>query len=290
MIEEKIYKHSGESNSFGFLAAFGLGAALAILLGFAYNFLIIMIPIVYINFFMSLGFGLILGYGVKFFSRIGKIRNDIQIYSLAGLAGYLGFVFQWIAYFVFLNSGEHSFQAYQNNLDLFYNPVLFLDLLLDLNKVGSWGMFGITFTDFPLWIIWGLEALLIIGMPVLITYKHPIVPFSENFNKWYPKYILKNQFEHISTQKQFKESLSQDVFGAIDHLHYGEPYRYSEVSIYYIEKEKTQFLSVDNVYISERGKGKHMRSSVVHLLEIEHKVAESIMEKYESKKQFALDY
>ncbi len=121
--------------------------------------------------------------------------------------GFVAFYFQWIAYFVFLNNGEHSFQAYQDNFDLFYNPLLFIDLLLQLNKIGSWEMFGIMFRDFPLWIIWGLEAFLIIGLPILIAYKHPIVPFSESLYKWYPKYILKNQFESISSQNQFKEKL-----------------------------------------------------------------------------------
>ena len=290
MIEELLYRHSGKSNGIGFVIVLGLGTILSMTLGFAYNFLIVVIPFVYVNFFITLGFGLTLGYATKFFSRFGKIRNDVHNRILAVSVGFIGFVFQWIAYFVFLNSGEHSFQAFQSNFDLFYNPILLLELLIELNRTGSWEMFGITFTDFPLWIIWGIEAGVIIGIPFLIAYRHPIIPFSESLNKWYPKYILKNQFERISTQNQFKQDLSKNIVDTIQNLSYGDPFRYSEISIYFLLDEETQYLSVDNIYIEEGGKGKHIRTPVIHLLPMDNKAAKTLKEAYQSKKQFALDY
>lgn len=290
MIEEKLYRHSGQSPALGLLIAIGLGTILAIILGFVYNFLIVIIPIVYINFFFTVGFGAVLGYGIKFFSRFSKIRNHRQTIMLAGIVGGIGFYFQWIAYFVFLSSGEHSFQAYQDNFDLFYNPLLFTELILQLNKIGSWEMFGIMFTDFPLWIIWGLEAILITGIPILIAYKHPIVPYSENLNKWYRKYHLKYQFESISSQNQFKQRLLNDAEQTINNLSHGAPYRFSEVSIFFLKDEQIQYLSVDNIFIEDRGKGKNRRTSIIHLVQIENSSAHLLMDKYGTKKQFVLDY
>lgn len=290
MIENQVYKHSGKSNLFGVFIVIGIGAILAIGLGFVYNFLIVKIPFIYINFFIAIGFGLVIGYSVKFLSRFGKIRNNLQNRILAASIGLIGFIFQWIAYLVFLNSGEHSLQAYQENLSLFYSPFVLFNLIFELNKIGSWDLFGITFTDFPLWFIWGIEGILIIGIPALIAYKHPIIPFSEMLNKWYPKYILHNQFQHISAQNQFKDGLVASPVEAINNLSYGEPYRYSEISIYFLPDEQIQYLSVDNFYIEDRGKGKKVRTSVVHLVKINNNDAGAIFGKYEAKKQFVLDY
>lgn len=290
MVDQNIYKPSENSPAYAFFIAVGLGVALAILLGFVYNFLLVVIPFVYVNFIISGAFGAILGYGVRFFSRWTKIRSKRQTLILAGITGFVGFYFQWIAYFVFLSSIGHSFQAYQDNFVLFYNPVLFGDLLLQLNRVGSWSMFGVMFTDFPLWIIWGLEAVLIIGVPILLIHRHPIVPFSEKFNRWYPKLVLKNQFESIAGQNQFKEELAKDVEKTIKELSYGASFRFSEVSIYYIHGEEVQYVSVDNVFIADRGKGKENRSSIIHLLEITDKTASNLIEHYGAKKQFILEY
>lgn len=290
MIAEKLYKHSGQSPLLGLFIAIGTGAILAIFLGFIYNFLIVTIPIVYVNVIISAGFGMILGYGIKFISRFTRIRNDRQNIILAAVVGFIGFYFQWIAYFVFLNYGEHSFQAYQENFDLFYNPAVFVEMLYGLSKVGSWEMFGIPFRDFPLWVIWGLEALLIIGIPILIAYKHPIVPFSENLNRWYPKYVLKNQFESISSQNKFKERLLHNCAETITNLSHGEAFRFSEVSLYYLKDEQGQYISIDNVFIEDRGKGKSVRTPVVHLMRIDTNSADELMEKFGARKVSVLNY
>lgn len=287
MIEAKIYQHSGQSPALGFIVALGAGIILAVFLGFVYNFLIVVIPLVYVNLLITVGFGAVLGYGIKYLSRFSKIRNDRQNIMLAAIVGFIGFYFQWIAYLVFLNSGEHSFDVYHANLNLFYNPLLILDLILQLNKIGSWGMFGVIFTDFPLWVIWGLEASMIIGIPVFITYKHPIIPYSESLNQWYKKYTLNNQFESIAGQNQFRERLLQDAEQTIQRLSYGAANRFAEVSIYYLENEQSQYLSVDNIFIEDNGKGKKNRTSVVHLIEVDSGTAKALMEKYGTKK-FAL--
>jgi len=290
MLEEKLYKQSEIYNLPGFISAIILGSLLAVFLGFIYNFLIVTIPLVYVNLFLCAGYGAVLGYGIKYFSRFGKIRNTRQNLFLAGVVGFVGFYFQWIAYFVFLNSGEHSFQAYQENFNLIYNPALFLELLFELNKVGSWEMFGVIFTDFALWVIWGLEALLIIGIPLLIAYKHPIIPFSENFNQWYTKYVFNNQFESIVTQNQFKENLLKNTEETINALSYGDPFRFSEISMFYIKGEQNQYLSIDNVFIEDRGKGKSVRTSIIHSFKIDNDTAQNLMEKFKSKKLNFYEY
>ena len=290
MFEMKLYKHSENISFLGFFIALGLGTILAILVSFIYNLLIVVIPIVYINFFITLGFGLLLAYGVNFFSRLGKVRNKKQEIIIASIVGFIGFYFQWIAYFVFLINGEHSFIAYKDSINLFYNIKLFIDLITELNQSGYWEIFGVLLKGFPLWIIWGIEAGLIIGIPIIAAINHPIIPFSETYNKWYPKYILNNEFEKISTINEFKENLLKNTEQAINDLKHGDPFRFSKISIYYIDNEQKQYLSVENVLVEKRGKGKSKFTPIIHLFEISTDTANNLMDKYEAKKQYFFNY
>lgn len=289
-MEEKLYKHLGQSSPLNLIIALILGLILATGVSFIYNWLIISIPFIYINFLITIGFGASLGYCAKFLSRLTQIRNSKHNIVLAGVIGFWGFYFQWFVYLVYLISNEYSIEAYQANMDILYKPVIFLDLIIQINRKGAWELFGLVFKDFPLWITWGFELILIIGIPLIIIIKHPIVPYSERLNRWYKKYTLKFEFERISTQNQFKENLMLNAEQTITNLSYGNPHRYSEISIYYLQDEQCQYLSVDNVLIENRGSGKTEKDSVVHLFQIENSVAKALMDKYGIKKQFVLDY
>lgn len=290
MIQQRFYEHSGRFSPIGLSIALGIGIILAIGIAFIYNILIVIIPFVYINFFITLGFGFILGHSIRYLSRLGKVRSQrIELY-LAGGVGFVGYYFQWVAYFVFLSYDDLSFEAYQSHFSMIYDPPYLFDLIIQLNEYGSWSMFGVPFNGAILSFVWILEALLIIGMPLLIIYRTPIVPYSELLEKWYTKYLLNYQFERIATVKQFKEDLTFDVESAIDKLSYGESNRYSEVSIFYLADEEEHFISVDNIYIEDQGKGKKSVTPIVHLFKIDTKTASSLMEKHGKKKQMVLNY
>ncbi len=290
MDKVSTYQYSGEFSVPGLISAFLGGTIIAMLLGFAYNALLIAIPVVYINFFLTLGLGAALGYFSKYFARMFKLRNGKLILGLTAAIGFMAFYFQWIAYFVFLSSAEISFEAYRQNFDLFYRPGLFIELILELNQLGSWEIFGILFTGFPLWFIWAIEASFIIGIPILLILKTPIVPFSETLNCWYPKHILKYQFEHISAQNKFQEEIFANTLNTITGLNYGSAFRYSEVSIYYLKDAPHQYLSIENIFIPGKSNSKKQRSSLVHLLEITTEVADKLMAEFGAKKQSVLNY
>lgn len=279
-----FYQPSGLSHLPAMVVAFAIGILIAITTAFIYNFLIVIMPFVYINLFITIGFGITLGYISKFLCRLGKVRNTQHQLYMASVVGLAAFYSQWIAYFVFLVNGKFSFHAYQESFAFFYNPRIFFSMLLELNQGGAWSMFGVMFTDFPLWIIWSLEAFLIVGIPVIIIIKHPKIPFSEKLNRWYPKYTLDYQFNNISTQNQFKKDLAENPEQAIKRLSYGHANRYSEVSIYFIKDEEYQYLSINNLFIANNGRGKKNISPVVHLLRISTEVAEELLTKFGRKK------
>ncbi|NOS93228.1 MAG: hypothetical protein HOP30_15010 [Cyclobacteriaceae bacterium] len=288
-MDNRFYQHSEKSTPINLGIAIVISFIIAILFAYVYNILILIIPIVYVNVFITGIFAAALGYTSKFISRLAKIRNSRHNLVLAALTGFSGFYFQWIAYAAFLNTNSLWFDAYISHFNFIYNPIGFLTAIIEFSKVGSWSMFDVTFRDFPLWIIWTIEAGMIIGFPIFIMIKHPIVPFSEQLDHWYPRYRLTYEFEKITMRIKFNEDLLSNPEATISALTYGAPGRYSEVIIYYLKDEQIQYLSVDNVLLEDRGSKKDI-DHVVQLLKIDTTTAELLMKKYGNKKEFALNY
>ncbi len=288
MEKEIFYTPSGKSPIVGFYLALIIGSLLCIVLAYVYNVFTVIIPAVYVNLFICIGFGITIGFIVRYFSRIAKIRSKQQIIMLASIIGIIAWYFQWIAYFIYLITDDISWTAFIDNIGFFHKPSDFINILLLLNKNGSWEIFGIVFTDFALWFVWFLEAFLIIGIPILLSFKYSIIPFSERLNKWYKKRILKFEFEAISTIYQFKQNIVDDPVSTITQLTYGRAFKYSEVSIFYLEDEEEHYLSVDNVYIEDNKKKNY--TPIVQFLKIDPNTTKLLEDKYGAKRVFPLFY
>lgn len=282
------YRYSGKYSIAGLLLACVLSCIVALFAAYLYNVLIAVIPFVYINFFFTVGFGAVLGYTVKFACRFSRIRNSMVMLYVAGGTAVVANYFQWVACFSYLSGDTLSFDNYLSWLDLILYPVTFLDFLKQVNQYGFWQIGGITFTDVALTIIWIIEFFTIAAACLFIVYKHPIVPYSETLEKLYPKYRINYQFSSIGAKNLFIENLQAAPVAAIAALGYGTATRYSEVYIYFLEREEVQYVSVSN--ISVPGKGREKTTPVIELLKITTVQAREIMDKFGSKKLFILDY
>ncbi len=75
MRQSPYYEHSGVIGMFGPILMILFGLAGAVAGGAIYGYLIFYIPFIYLNFFITLGFGALVGYLVGMGAKIGKIRN-----------------------------------------------------------------------------------------------------------------------------------------------------------------------------------------------------------------------
>ena len=82
----ETYRHSGAVPLTGLLRAVATGLVVAGVLGVVYSYLVVYIPIIYINFLVTCVFGLAIGWSVGRAAKSGKIQNTF-------LVGWLGFVF-----------------------------------------------------------------------------------------------------------------------------------------------------------------------------------------------------
>lgn len=270
-----------------------LGIAIAIIWTFSvssiYGVVIAVSPLVYFNFFITLGFGMALGYGVRIISKLTSITSKSMSIKISFACGILGIYFSWVVYILYIVSQDAWFDAYFKDPLLVFNPYELFQIIMEMNAYGLWEIFGIPFKGWILTIIWLMEAGIIIAVSTLAVKNQPQSPFSFKHDKWYKKYILNKDFESIAMQEKFREDLAGNCIHVIDSLGNGLAYHFSMVSIFFLEEESKQYLSVENVRVDKNGKGKNA-TEVIHLLAISADEAKKLIDKYYGKKAFVFDY
>lgn len=171
---EKFYKPSGK---------FGLGApilmvlggivAVAILAG-VYALAIFYIPFIYINFFLTIGFGFACGVVVSWLGKVGKSRSPGLNLAIGFVVGLVALYAHWAIWILALS--EWSV--------FLLNPSDLFETMRLITLEGAWGIFGWTPSGFALWAIWGIEALIIVGLTVLISSGSGNEVFCERCNQW----------------------------------------------------------------------------------------------------------
>ncbi|MEN7549243.1 hypothetical protein AAG747_15065 [Rapidithrix thailandica] len=283
MDKERYYSHSGDSPFPGFLLAIGLSISLAIILGKTYQILNCLITEMYFQIFITLGFGLLIGFGSVFFSKIGYVRNNSQKILIAAIASVAGWYFQWIAYISYVYDNDLSIVTFNYPYYWFYlrHPSFILQSMLAINETGLWTFEGMPFKGIVLGIVWLLEAALLVGTAISVTVQYPITPFSENLKKWYRKYTLKFKFEPIHSKEEFTGELFKNPEELISQMGPGDKNEYSRISIYYLpEEEETHYLSVDNI---TKGYSNKISIKVIHLYKIDTHTAQSLLGKFQFK-------
>jgi hypothetical protein len=182
MSQHDFYRASGESSIRVFPWFFVVGMPLAVLAAYLYAYLIVYIPIAgYITFLLSAGFGFALG-GVAFFVlRGGKVRSTTKAFIYGGLLTVFGFYVHWAVWCAaVLARGDVDVSA----LGLMLNPAALLEVITTINGVGAWSMHGLTPTGALLWVLWVIEAGLILVPGLVMAMATPSQPFCERCEEW----------------------------------------------------------------------------------------------------------
>ncbi len=284
--KDLFYQESGRYNALGVLISYIICVLLALILGYIYSVVIILIPIVYLNFILTIGLSLTLGLIVRFLVRITKNRNLKSKLLLALTFGLLTNYFQWAVYILYAYDGETpNFFYFLSNLYWIIIPENFIDIIIDINKFGLWSIFGIVFTGFGLTIIWLIEAFIIIAGPLVAIYKTKTYPFSELLNKWYPKYTLSKDFKSVSTVNKMIDDLQTEPLKSIQELKYGTGLRHTKIHVFYLNDEENQYLTFENIYIEGRGKGRKNSDIIINNFMIDKITAKSLLDNFDNKKE-----
>jgi hypothetical protein len=186
MSEGLYYKHSGKFPLSALLAGLLVGVAVGLPGAYAYSYAIIYVPIVYLSFLLSMGFGLLVGLATAGGLRMRKARNTALSAVLSLLVGLGCLYFSW-GVWVYANLRQAGIKDI-GLLGLVLRPDSLWRLILEMNKTGVWTIRGATPTGITLWVVWGVEAAVILGCVLLAAVA--IIqsdPFCENCEKWCEK-------------------------------------------------------------------------------------------------------
>lgn len=281
-----FYKASGNCNLGRFTLSYISCVLIALVLGFLYTVVSLVVPFVYFNILFCLGFSAVLAFVCKALFRFSHNRSKRKQIVQAFIIGFLANYFQWTAYIVYAyNDALPTFTDFIENLSWIVIPENFLNAVMDINSIGLWSFFGVQFQGVELALIWIGEALLIMSGPVLaaITAKH--YPFSEKMNRWYPKYTLDYNFESISAKQYMLDALVINPLEAIRNLGYGTAYRYSKVHLYYLPQESLQYISIEKINVPRQGKGKKNIEQVIYNFTVRKMEMDAIMNEFDFQKE-----
>jgi hypothetical protein len=197
----QFYRHSGKFSPHGLALALIVPIAAGFPLGYVYACLIKWIPFIYLNVFITAGYGGVVGFLAGWMLRFGKVRNNTLAALCGLLAGISGLYLGW-------NGHIH---AYFEDDPAFCLPTEILKAMKHLYEHGSWSVKGETATGVILAIVWGVEALMIIGLSTLMSYVMISgTPFCERTGCWLDKE------KKISTLEPFTQPAQLEAFKAGD--------------------------------------------------------------------------
>lgn len=202
-LSSKYYKHSGKFSPLGIVLMLVFGGIGALISGALYGYIIAYCPFIYINFIITIVYGLIVGFCVTQGAKRGKVRNMKVLTLVSFLVGCFAQYVNWV-FWLFATSKQEIF--------LFMPQDVFAMIQL-LNKMGVWSIFGGTPTGFTLYAIWAIEAFMIIGMVTLGPYSTlSEVPFCETSKKWLEDKTSIFPLQAVEDYETLKTEIEQDNF------------------------------------------------------------------------------
>ncbi|MEO0339304.1 MAG: hypothetical protein AAF242_08810 [Bacteroidota bacterium] len=281
----QFYEPSRQVNPLSFGITLLIGIVAMLVLGYIYSILIIFIPIIYANVLITIGFGLAIAYLIKILGKLFHNRHKQSLLAQAVILGLLANLFQWITYVLYMYIGEYpSPLDYLANIPVFINPLNLFPLITEINAVGTWSIFGITFSGGLLALVWIIEFLMILGIPVLMILGTTIPPYSELSKKWYPQFILDKDFTSMVAGEELLKQLSTGTLNTLQGFKEGGATRFSKISLYYLPNEMDQYLSIDRYFIEDQGKGKTEQTAIVENLKIKAVEAKAILDHFKYQK------
>ena len=164
---EQVYKHSGRLG-LGPALVPAIGVASALLLSLVYAYITVYSPIAgWVSLFFVAGFGIAMAFTMVVAGRMAKVRNP-GFMTLVGL--FIGVVALYCSWAAFesvlicrsLDEGEEGI----GYLQMLMRPGDLWALCQALNETGWYEIKGSTPSGIALWIMWGIEAAVIVGATV----------------------------------------------------------------------------------------------------------------------------
>lgn len=268
------------------LISAGILLVLSFGLSYLYGVISSVMPWIYLNVVCTVFLGTALGYASIFVGYMTKQIHKASEIGLTVFSGVTTWYFSWVAYILHLYREQlvSSSEAYFTNFILIFQPWEVFGIISEINQVGLWQIGDAPINGWPLTFIWLVEGLIIMAIPVVLVFKQHKRPFSATHNKWYREYILDKDFGSVYGIPSLETDLQANPVLTLEGIAFGKANQYTQVSIYYLAEEGTQYLSLFDIRIDREDKTE--KNEIIHMLEISSQDAKTIMDMWRAKKSF----
>ncbi|KAF2513951.1 hypothetical protein [Flavobacterium foetidum] len=291
---DKFYKPSGKFSPM-FILCFLLASVTAFpIIGLIYAYCIWYIPIIYVNFFITIGFGFLVGFVLSWLViKKGKVRNPLLGFVI-GLAGaFVALYFHWAVWIdLVINAGESygdeklgitvSNIEFLQVFSLIFRPDVVFEYIGQVNQYGTWGIRGATVSGTLLWVIWAIEAIVVIGISGFLPYLESKKPFSESTNSWYEEVVLP-AFSYIENKNQIVAAILANNNTDFDALNIDVDKKVDSHSVFTLYKSKSgkNYLSVENKTskVDDKGNISFDSDQIVEYILINNDLSKLLLEK-----------
>ncbi|MCO4781395.1 MAG: hypothetical protein KC646_03670 [Candidatus Cloacimonetes bacterium] len=252
------YKPSGSIGPVAIVLSVVFGLIASLILGTLYGYMIYYLPFIYFNFIIVILYGFGVGSATGIGAKFGKARNSTVLGLIALCIGVLSFYFGWVSWMHALTE--------QNVLkvDLIavfskFNPSHVYSMASDIAQTGAWSIFGWTPKGFSLYLVWGVESLMIIFLTVVAAVVIIDEPFCERCNTWIQEDSTISPYPFIEDEENYKASLEKEGVELVLNqakLETSEA-KFSEYQLFVCKMcNSNQMLTVSNVELSLNSEGK----------------------------------
>jgi hypothetical protein len=290
-----LYYQPSNKMPLGGVLLFLLGGVLAAaVLAFVYIYAIWYIPFVYINFFICLGFGLVLGGILMLLARAGKLRSPKGVGILALLVGLAAVYLEWSVYLTLLFNAEttgtgrdaDTSTSFKASLfgDVLTHPAAMWETISKINQTGTWSLKGATPSGLFLWFVWLVELVIIVGGAYLMAKSQADEPFSELANEWADEETLAHPVAYAPDATQTRTALETGQFHALaPHVAQSELDPFARLKLHRVPNDPgCQYLTLENVTtkVDDKGKASQSTATVVQHLAISPSVYDDLKQRF----------
>ncbi len=163
-LRRSAYSHSGNPG-LSLIAAPVVGAIVGVVLATIYAYVTVYFPFVYFNVLFAIGLGIGVGASVVITLVLSKCRSRTVAAVLGAVVGLFTLYASWVLFlFVLMRQADVEF-PWSDLPGFFMQPTAVWELVSALSETGWYSLVGgLTPTGVVLWVIWFLEAVLIVGL------------------------------------------------------------------------------------------------------------------------------
>ncbi len=264
MLPATHYTHSGKSPVGGVLLTLVAGSAAAALLGAIYAAAIYWIPFIYILFLLTIGLGFVLSVVSGALAQGGKIRHNGVTTQLAFVVSLVAYYVHWIVW-----------------IDLMADVTIYKpdELWIMMNRIaatGAWSIFDWTPQGAALWVIWGIEGVIIVGGGTILAHSVTDVPFCETTNQWTEENTLATRFRLVDPNQVIE---TPSALLAVLEPEDGTTGAFSEVTVMTAPGSELRCASLDVVTLEydDDGKEQKNKNTIVKYMLLDRASYDSLM-------------